>query len=272
MAEIIEQNRLEEARKLELQIAEETKGLEFVQTKNEQEVKKLNKKVKATENWIKAILIIGIPILIFVAIYNYTNIPDPANEGKFLKIPINEIGDFLSGTMGGLLAFCGILYVYVAFLSQKEQMMLQNYEMKQNRLEMMLTRQEMAEQRQEMAERRSSEKLTTKMKIHNQFQSEMRNLQLKFSNKVNDPDYEPDKNEERAIQLYWYLVFDEWMTCKKLPNDDLNELWDEYYCIGAKRGYKILAFRKVLDELKLNTTFLGMKEEFLTEIGVPLNE
>ena len=58
------------------------------------------------------------------------------------------------------------------------------------------------------------------------------------------------------------------MSCKKLPNEDLQELWDEYYCSGAKRGYEIPAFKKVLDELKQRTSFLGLKEEFLNAINV----
>ena len=209
MEEDIKEHRQSEVESLKNQIIFETEELDKAQNKIEEEVIKLNKKVNTTELWIKSILILGIPSLISISLYHYSNIPDPINKGEFLRMPINEIGDFLAGTLGGLLAFCGILYVYIAFLSQKEQMMLQNYEMKQNRLEMKLTRQEMADQRQEMAERRSSEKLTTKMKIHNQFQSEMRSLQLQFGNKVNDSNYQPDEKEERAIQLYWYLVFDE---------------------------------------------------------------
>jgi len=107
-------------------------------------------------------------------------------------------------------------------------------------------------------------KKLARIKIHNQFQKELRNLQSQFSIHVNNKDYTPLKLEQRAIQLYWYLVFDEWMTCKHLENDFLEDLWDNYYRKGAQRALQLIPFKSSLDNMiKQGTSFFDLKDEFL---------
>ena len=104
--------------------------------------------------------------------------------------------------------------------------------------------------------------------IHSRFQASMRELQLTFPPTINDNTVELNFSETRSVQLYWYLVFDEFLTCKKLSNDpELNVLWDKYYLKGVTSAIRLKSFhREIALLISVNSTFLGEREDFEKEI------
>lgn len=77
----------------------------------------------------------------------------------------NEVGDFLSGTMVGIWSLAGLIFIYVAFLGQKQQMIYQQQELQLNRDDLELNRQEIQQtnttlklQRKEMAQQNETAK------------------------------------------------------------------------------------------------------------------
>lgn len=106
------------------------------------------------------------------------------------------------------------------------------------------------------------------VELHTHFQKSMREIQALFPPEVNTPDWLPkDGIESRAVRLYWYLVFDEWYTCKHLSREKrLNDLWDRYG-YGVMSALKKQAFRnefeKMIDE---EAIFFGLGGKFCAEI------
>lgn len=104
--------------------------------------------------------------------------------------------------------------------------------------------------------------------IHSRFQNNMRDIQLKFPYTINDNNIPVSEQDKRHIQLYWYLVLDEYITCKKMTNDkDLNNLWDNMYFNGMKSALRLKSFyEEIAYLLSTNSTFLGHRNEFENEI------
>ena len=109
---------------------------------------------------------------------------------------------------------------------------------------------------------------STITEIHSRFQSSMRELQLTFPHNINDNSTILKPSETRSVQLYWYLVFDEFLTCKKLSNDpELSELWDKYYIKGVTNALRLKNFHnEIALLLSANSTFLGERADFEKEI------
>lgn len=63
----------------------------------------------------------------------------------------NEVGDFLGGTMVGIWSLAGLVFIYVAFLGQKQQMIYQQQELDLNRKEIKQTNETLQLQQREMA-------------------------------------------------------------------------------------------------------------------------
>lgn len=66
------------------------------------------------------------------------------------QIKLSEIGDFMGGTVATCWSLSGLFFIYVAFLGQQKQMLLQNLDIKFNRIELKLNRQELAGQKEQM--------------------------------------------------------------------------------------------------------------------------
>lgn len=105
------------------------------------------------------------------------------------------------------------------------------------------------------------------VELHTHFQQQIREIQKTFSPKVNEDDWMPDEKEKRAIRLYWYLVFDEWFTCKHLSNEKrLNALW-ERYSWGAISALRNTHFdSEIQDMFTKDTIFLGLGKKFASDI------
>lgn len=59
---------------------------------------------------------------------------------------LNLYGDFLSGSVGSIWALAGILFIYIAFLGQRQQLLYQKIDLLYNHFEMMQTRNEISKQ------------------------------------------------------------------------------------------------------------------------------
>ncbi|MDH1602313.1 MULTISPECIES: putative phage abortive infection protein [unclassified Empedobacter] len=66
------------------------------------------------------------------------------------KFELNELGDFLSGSVASTWSLAGLLFVYVAFLGQKQQLLQQQLEILYNQFELKQNRLELKSQRLEM--------------------------------------------------------------------------------------------------------------------------
>lgn len=104
------------------------------------------------------------------------------------------------------------------------------------------------------------------LEVHSRFQSEVRALQRSFSPNVNSPAWIPTENERRTVSLYWYLVFDEWLTCKKLY-PALASMWEQHYSVGVQSALRNSIFNEsAKDMFKGSSSFFGHGKEFADEI------
>ncbi len=103
----------------------------------------MEKKIGKYNNIAWFLIGLGVAISIF-GIYQFCN-SEP-------QMGMHELGDFIGGTAGSIWALAGLLFIYVAFLGQKEQMQNQQVEMKMQREELALAREEYAGQRKQMEE------------------------------------------------------------------------------------------------------------------------
>lgn len=106
------------------------------------------------------------------------------------------------------------------------------------------------------------------VELHTHFQQQMREIQKALPSGVNTPGWVPrGDNEERAIRLYWYLVFDEWYTCQYLSTEQrLNALWGRYR-YGVISALTNPAFDADVKQMfERNAIFFGLAKEFAAEI------
>jgi hypothetical protein len=121
-----------------------TEELDEARKRLKEQEEKINKQIESYDkriyrfNIIGWIAIIGGLALIIPIFQNTTN------SQTVLKL--SEIGDYLGGTVASLWSLSGLFFIYVAFLGQQKQMLLQNLELQYSRLELKETRAEFREQ------------------------------------------------------------------------------------------------------------------------------
>lgn len=104
------------------------------------------------------------------------------------------------------------------------------------------------------------------VEVHSRFQSEIRAIQKTFPPNVNDPAWAPNEIEIRSISMYWYLVFDEWLTCTQMGSG-LAPLWEKHYCEGVKSALRLPAFKAKIEEIfRGDSSFFGYGQDFKKEI------
>lgn len=104
------------------------------------------------------------------------------------------------------------------------------------------------------------------VEVHSRFQSEVRAIQRTFPPNVNDPAWTPNDAEMRSITMYWYLVFDEWLTCVQMGNG-LAPLWENNYAEGVKSALRLGAFKAKIEEIfRGDSAFFGYGPDFKKEI------
>jgi hypothetical protein len=105
-----------------------------------------------------------------------------------------------------------------------------------------------------------------KIEVHSRFQSEARAIQRTFSANVNNANWTPTDAERRSISLYWYLVFDEWLTCTQM-HISLTDLWSKQYSEGVKSALRIPEFKACAVKLfQGSSSFFGYGQAFRAEI------
>mgnify|MGYP003717282061 CR=1 FL=1 len=75
------------------------------------------------------------------------------------NIRLSEIGDYIGGTVASTWSLAGLFFIYVAFLGQQKQMLLQKLDLYYNRLEITATRKELEGQKEQMIEQNKAIKL-----------------------------------------------------------------------------------------------------------------
>ena len=111
-----------------------------------EEESKVKLKIKIIDSTIEtytsiawALVIIGV-LLVFWSFYDFVkNNTEPGYT-------LNLYGDFLSGSVGSLWALAGILFLYVAFLGQRQQILYQKIDLLYNSFEMSKTKIEITRQ------------------------------------------------------------------------------------------------------------------------------
>ena len=69
---------------------------------------------------------------------------------------INQLGDFMAGTVAALWSLAGLFFIYIAFLGQKQQLLNQQLEIMYSQIEVKYTRLELAGQKAEMKEQNAT--------------------------------------------------------------------------------------------------------------------
>ena len=99
-------------------------------------VRVLDRKIKFYTKVTWGLVILGV-VIILPGLYElYTG-----------TIRLNELGDYLSGSIASVWALAGVMLIFVAFLAQKQQLYYQQLELMYNRQEMNATRVEIESQK-----------------------------------------------------------------------------------------------------------------------------
>ncbi|WP_334127020.1 hypothetical protein [Empedobacter brevis] len=102
------------------------------------------------------------------------------------KFELNELGDFLSGSVASTWSLAGLLFVYVAFLGQKQQLLQQQLEILYNQFELKQNRLELKNQRLEMTLQNNTLKIqkfeNTFFQMLSLFHSIVNSMEIKDSN------------------------------------------------------------------------------------------
>lgn len=69
---------------------------------------------------------------------------------------VNDLGTFIGGFVASLWSLAGIFFIYIAFLGQKRQLILQQLEIKFNQIELKATRLELEGQKEQMMEQNAT--------------------------------------------------------------------------------------------------------------------
>lgn len=107
-----------------------------------------------------------------------------------------------------------------------------------------------------------------KQQVFLNYQNRFVEIQKDWSVEVNSPEWNPSPKEQRAIERYWYLVFDEWHFCTQL-NPQLRELWEQHYKKGVRGAFQNEHFKKRLEYL---WHLDAMQQEFSEKFKEQLND
>lgn len=107
-----------------------------------------------------------------------------------------------------------------------------------------------------------------KQQVFLNYQNRFVEIQKDWSVNVNRSEWEPSEKEKRAIERYWYLVFDEWNFCTQL-NPQLRELWEKHYKKGVRGAFQNAHFK---DRLEYLFRLDAMQQEFTEKFKEQLND
>ena len=176
---------------------------------------------------------------------------------KYDKLELNELGDFLSGSVASAWSLAGLFLIYVAFLGQKQQLLNQQLEISYSQLELKYTRNELVEQRKEMTLQNDTLKI---QKFENTF-FQMLNLFHSIVNSMAFKDERGYNNNGRECFISFTIEFnikvrnyinnygDRNLNRSVLKEDHVIEIYDLFYL--SYRNYLSHYFRTYYHIIKL---------------------
>jgi hypothetical protein len=123
--------------------------IEQRQTQIEGELSLLNRQIEKYTTWAWRFVITGGVIAAFAIVWFLF-------KNKADGFAIDQLGDFMSGTVAALWSLAGLFFIYIAFLGQKQQLLNQQLEIMYSQLEVKYTRLELAGQKAEMKEQNAT--------------------------------------------------------------------------------------------------------------------
>lgn len=117
-----------------------------------------------------------------------------------------------------------------------------------------------------------------KVRLYIDFQNQFKNFQSKLPADINKKDSDgnynwksQDDKDRRLIESYWWLVFDEWLACKKISKL-YKSLW-KHYEKGVLDALERKEFRDAFERLVKNqNSFMGYDKEFCNTINAIYRE
>lgn len=121
------------------------KEIDFKKAELEPQIEDLSNKINRFTKWAWAFVIIGFVVAGFgILCYLF-----PCISGK---LTLNELGDYLSGSVASAWSLAGLFFIYVAFIGQKQQLINQQIEILYSQAEIKATRFELEGQKEQLVE------------------------------------------------------------------------------------------------------------------------
>lgn len=176
-------------------------NLKIKKKKIKSQIKKLKKEIKFYSGTAWSLVIFGFIISLISIIYFFRieSLKEPNNNFN-----LNELGDFLSGSVAAIWSLAGLLFVYVAFLGQKQQLLQQQLEILFNQFELKQNRLELKNQRLEMTLQNDTLKI---QKFENTF-FQMLSLFHSIVNSMEIKDFNDDTIKGRECFRHLLILFD----------------------------------------------------------------
>jgi hypothetical protein len=105
-------------------------------------VDEIDSSIKTFSNFAWALVWVGLAIIIISLVIVFC-------FPKYNQV-LNDFGTFVGGTVASLWSLAGLFFIYVAFLGQKQQLILQQLEIKFSQIELKATRLELEGQKEQM--------------------------------------------------------------------------------------------------------------------------
>ncbi len=185
-----------------MDLSRDFEKLETKRAEIEEEVSNIKTKTIKFSNWAWFLVFLGmIPFAIGILLFFLS---------ECQITTLSELGDFLSGTSASIWSLAGLLFIYVAFLGQRQQLLNQELEILYNRFELKATRLELEMTRKEheksaLAQMESSDALKQQVK-NMQFGSKIGALEKLisiYSSKISKLENKVKSHANRAAVNAW---------------------------------------------------------------------
>lgn len=133
---------------LEEEIKSDFERIKAQEAKIDEEVATIHKDIKLFSNWAWTFVVAGLIITAFgiTVIFFF---PD-------CKLKLSDYGSFVGGSVASFWSLAGLFFIYVAFLGQRQQLLLQQLEIKFSQVELKSTRLELEGQKNQMVEQNTT--------------------------------------------------------------------------------------------------------------------
>ena len=128
-----------------MSIEEIYREIDIKKSKLEPQIQDLSSKIEKFTKWAWAFVIFGFVVAIIGILCYFF----PCISGK---LTLNELGDYLSGSVASAWSLAGLFFIYVAFIGQKQQLINQQIEILYSQAEIKATRFELEGQKEQLIE------------------------------------------------------------------------------------------------------------------------